>query len=362
MTVRQSRLVACRVAVDERGDRGAGLGHGQRDALPGEGVDVAAGVADEQHPSGDPAPGPLPQRPGAQHLAHRRGVRDSRACSAGNRARCSSNEPRVVVSSATPTSSGPPASRRPRPRGPSAPRRTTSTARPGSGGAARNRRRGATAARGRAGGGRRSAGRRRRRRSRNRSPSTTTHSAVLPEVVRRTAARRRTPAVDGGVAHRRVQRRPAHPATGRRPERCLRGTPARDVADAEQVLPRRLDAEVGERGDRTRHQPLAAGLVDRARALVPDRHVETGPGGVERGRQAGRTAADDEEVLHGDTCEVADSPGSSSRAASAWFSTRSRTVSSTALQHGEDEGGDPGRVARAAGRTPRRPRRRSWGG
>ena len=87
-------------------DGGAGLGDGERDTLTGEGVDVAAGVADEQHPAGDPGLGPLAQRTGAHDLADGLRRPGSGRRSAGKAARRSSNEPRVEVSIAMPTRSG----------------------------------------------------------------------------------------------------------------------------------------------------------------------------------------------------------------------------------------------------------------
>ena len=84
----------------------------------------------------------------------------------------------------------------------------------------------------------------------------------------------------------------------------------------------RVHAEGGQVGDGTGHQPLAAGLVDRAGARLADLDVEAGAGGVQRGGQPDRPAAGDHQVTHGR------SPRASQRAA---FSTRIRTVSSTAL-------------------------------
>ena len=85
-----------------------------------------------------------------------------------------------------------------------------------------------------------------------------------------------------------------------------------------------------ERGDRTGHQPLAAGLVDRAGALVPHLDVEAGTRGVERGGEAGGAAADDQQVPHDADSDRRGAGGVQGRPAPS-FSTRSRTVSSTAL-------------------------------
>ena len=65
---RASDLEALGVVGDHAGHGRAGVGQPQGDALAGEGVDVAAGVADQQGPAGHPAAGPLPQRTGAHHL------------------------------------------------------------------------------------------------------------------------------------------------------------------------------------------------------------------------------------------------------------------------------------------------------
>ena len=95
-----------RSAPGVRRDRrhgGPGLGQPERDALAGQRVDVAGRVADEQHPPGDPAPGPLAQRPGAAHRVAlpARAARRAR----GSPPSCSSNGRALPVSTATPTRS-----------------------------------------------------------------------------------------------------------------------------------------------------------------------------------------------------------------------------------------------------------------
>lgn len=67
-----------------------------------------------------------------------------------------------------------------------------------------------------------------------------------------------------------------------------------------------------------RHQPFAAGLVDRSAASLDDDHLQSGFGAVDRGCQPGRATADDEEVDH-------------VRLASAAFSTFTRVLSTIAL-------------------------------
>ncbi len=67
-----------------------------------------------------------------------------------------------------------------------------------------------------------------------------------------------------------------------------------------------------------RHQPFAAGLVDRSVAPFDDDHLEARPRGVQRGGQSRRATAGDQQVDH-------------VRLASASFSTLIRVLSSTAL-------------------------------
>src|SRR6185312_5017358 len=105
----------------------------------------------------------------------------------------------------------------------------------------------------------------------------------------------------------------------------------REVPDPAQVGALRLDAETGERRDRAGHQAFAAGLVDRPGPLVPDRDVEPGPGGVQRGGQAARPAADDQQVLHGCTCSPTPSAAVLPNTAIARSSVRMRTARSAEL-------------------------------
>ena len=71
-----------------------------------------------------------------------------------------------------------------------------------------------------------------------------------------------------------------------------------EVVDAGQVVARGVDAEVREVEDGTGHQPLAAGLVDRARSRLVDDDVQAGPVRVQRDGETDRTAAGHHEVTH----------------------------------------------------------------
>ncbi len=104
-------------------------------------------------------------------------------------------------------------------------------------------------------------------------------------------------------------------------ERCLDAAGSLHVADAGEGVAGGVQAEGGEGADGAGHQALAARLVDRGRTRFRDDGVEAGAGGVQRGGETRRSAADDEEVgaSHAGTARV--------RAA---FSQRTRTVSSTA--------------------------------
>ena len=95
-----------------------------------------------------------------------------------------------------------------------------------------------------------------------------------------------------------MQRGAADPAPVAVAERRVRGATAAEVADPGQPVAGRIDAERGQVGDGAGHQPLAAGLVDRAGARLADHDVEAGAGGVQRGGEPDRTAAGDHEVTH----------------------------------------------------------------
>ena len=101
------------------------------------------------------------------------------------------------------------------------------------------------------------------------------------------------------VGERPVQRRAADPAPVAVAERRVRGAAAAEVADPGQPVAGRVHAEGGQVGDGAGHQPLAAGLVDRAGARLADLDVEAGAGGVQRGGEPDRPAAGDHQVTHG---------------------------------------------------------------
>ncbi len=93
------------------------------------------------------------------------------------------------------------------------------------------------------------------------------------------------------------------------------------VADAVERTALGADPEAGQRPYRARHQALAAGLVDRRRAGLQDGGGQARPGGVDRGGQPGRAAADHQQVDH----------AAARQRVSAASSQRSRVASQTAL-------------------------------
>ena len=131
--------------------------------------------------------------------------------------------------------------------------------------------------------------------------------AVDQHVVRRVAHRphRLGHHVHAGARHRLrqggVQGRTAHAAARPRPEDRLggrAGTGPGQVADAAERMTLGMHAEGGELGHGARHQPLAAGLVDRPGARLAHHHVEARAGGVQRDGEADRPAAGHDEVTH----------------------------------------------------------------
>ena len=121
------RLVLPRAAGDDRLDRGARLGQAERDALAGQRVDVAGGVADQQHPA-------RTRRSSAGAAARPRGSaraggRPSRSPSSGSSRAARRTAPAARSAPRRRPGRRRPGSRRPRARRPSAPRRTASTAR-----------------------------------------------------------------------------------------------------------------------------------------------------------------------------------------------------------------------------------------
>ncbi len=102
------------------------------------------------------------------------------------------------------------------------------------------------------------------------------------------------PGLACGLGHRGVQRRPAHPACTASCERRLGGLIAIEVTDPDDRPASGIDAELLEMLDRFRHQPLAAGLVDRRCASLKKGDAHAAATGVQRRGQTDRTAADDE--------------------------------------------------------------------
>ncbi len=97
-------------------------------------------------------------------------------------------------------------------------------------------------------------------------------------------------------------------------------------------LPGRIHPEGLQRGERPRHESLAARLVDVPGPGLPDLDVEPGAGGVQRGHQPGRAAPGDEQVDRSRGHEVSVPTGAAAAAAaSARRSVRIRTVSRPAF-------------------------------
>jgi len=95
-----------------------------------------------------------------------------------------------------------------------------------------------------------------------------------------------------------VQHRPAYAAPSAAFERRVDVPTAVPIADAPQWSAVRTHTEAFEMPQSMRHQPFAAGFVDRSAAPLDDDHLQTGPSTVQRGGQSGRAAADDEKVDH----------------------------------------------------------------
>ena len=122
---------------------------------------------------------------------------------------------------------------------------------------------------------------------------------------------------DLSVAFRQggVESRPTHTTSGLAREVRDRLPPAVPVADPPDRHPGRVDADPPKPAQGVGHQTLAAGLVDRGGARLDDRDLQPLAGRVDRGHQADRPAADDEDIDH---------EGCGGNVASAWFSTRIR--------------------------------------
>ena len=110
------------------------------------------------------------------------------------------------------------------------------------------------------------------------------------------------PELVGPRRERRVQRRPAHAEAGTRPEQVVRpersagrgATPL--VADPDERPAGRRHPEPGKGGDRSRHEPLAAGLVDRGIPRLDHRRRHARQPRLDAGGQSDRPAADDDDV------------------------------------------------------------------
>ncbi len=116
-----------------------------------------------------------------------------------------------------------------------------------------------------------------------------------------------------------VQHRSTYAVPAAALERCVDVPGGVAVADAPERPSVRVHPQTVQMPQGVRHQALTAGLIDHTGAPLDDDHLQAGPGAVQRSRQAGRTASDDEQVDH-------------DRLASAAFSTRIRVLSRTALK------------------------------
>ncbi len=77
----------------------------------------------------------------------------------------------------------------------------------------------------------------------------------------------------GRVEQGAVQHRPAHPAPGAAPERCVDVLIAVAVADSPERLAVRMHSEAIQMPQGVRHQPLASRPVDRSAAPLDDDRV-----------------------------------------------------------------------------------------
>src|SRR5664279_836050 len=115
--------------------------------------------------------------------------------------------------------------------------------------------------------------------------------------------------------------------------------PAVAVADAAEIQARRVDPELVQGAHGTRHQTLTAGLVDRRRSRVDDRHRQAGAGREQRGGQARGSGSGHQYIDHdgaevrGDVAVSGDVAAADADAASvrAAFSAVIRTRSNQAL-------------------------------
>ncbi len=117
------------------------------------------------------------------------------------------------------------------------------------------------------------------------------------------------------------------PPAGAAGEPRLDPVAAVEVADAVEGQSWRIHSQVGEPGDRGRHQPLAAGLVDVVGRGSRTTYLEPGAARVERGGETDRPTAGDDEVDHPDRLRRAALSVIAGSVASAAFSARMRTAS-----------------------------------
>ncbi len=285
------------LALGEAPDRRAGLRETERDALAGEGVDVAAGVADEQHPPGDPRPRHLPQRtrahdPGAvagEPVPQARDVVEH-VLEAGA-APDEGGHPDQVVGDGGHVDLGPV---RPVHLDEGRPRRLRDVAaQPEARGAGT----GCVQADRPADGGVQAV------RGDEVPGGLAVHDDVvggLSHVLDRTSLDR-DPSSGEPLGQGVVQHRAAYAPPWRAGEPCAdaaRGGGV-EVADPGQHAAWRVHAQRRELGHRARHQALAARLVDRPGPRLAHDHVEPAPVGVERHRHPDRTAAGHDQVTHG---------------------------------------------------------------
>jgi hypothetical protein len=93
------------------------------------------------------------------------------------------------------------------------------------------------------------------------------------------------------VGERPVQGCPSHPQPWPGAEPMIGDRSVSDVPDTGERKPVDVCSQSIERGERARHEPLAAGLVDRAGPRLAYDHRETGEPGLDGGRQSDRPAA-----------------------------------------------------------------------
>ena len=143
------------------------------------------------------------------------------------------------------------------------------------------------------------------------------------------------PGDPGGVQQRCLQGCAAHAPAGAMPKHGIDDPAPIGVPDAADGLPLRLNPELAQAANGSRHQALAAGFVDGTGTGLEHDGAQPGPRRVQGGGQPGRSRADDDEVgvdHRATAVEVGAGGGvSASAQASAAFSDEIRTRSSPAL-------------------------------